>query len=67
MLITHKLDDVFAIADDVAVMLRGRIVARLGGRAGPPASRERRRRMTASGASPEAKHASASRRRAAQE
>ncbi len=29
VLITHKLEDVFACADDVAVMRRGRIVARL--------------------------------------
>lgn len=44
-----------------------RIVAGLGGRAGPPASRDRRRRITSPGSSPEAKHCSASRRRAAQE
>ena len=29
VLITHKLDDVFACADDVAIMRRGRMVARL--------------------------------------
>lgn len=43
------------------------IVSRLGGRAGPPASRSLRRRMTDAGLSPPAKAASASRRSAAHE